>query len=109
MEKIEENLLFTRFGLCPDYKIMQVESEWVEYFEPPVLEYYHKSTDRIPDSVAYPVKTRLHLNTHYVELENGLSVSARFTVSHTIKMIFLQVSPLGEFGKVQQEMLKYYG
>jgi hypothetical protein len=107
---LKQDALFTHFGLCPEYKVMQTEGEWVEYYEPP--ENVRMALwDKLPEvSKIYPDKTRLHLNVHYVELDNGVSLSARFAVSHTIKTIFLQVSPIsGEFGKLSQEMLKYYG
>lgn len=99
MEKIEENLLFTRFGLCPDYKVMLVEGEWVEFYLPPGnLPLYSK----LPDTVIPINAVRLHLDTHLVEMENNITASARFAVSHENKIIFLQVTRLGEIGRMME-------
>jgi len=99
-----ENLLL-EFGLCPDYSVMQVEGEWVEYYEPPSPEdinvAFHAAIYK-PNEPLSVKRTRLHLNTHTVELTTGVILSANFAVSHTTKMIWLQVTPMGEFGRMTQ-------
>jgi hypothetical protein len=105
---LKQAILFTHFGLCPEYKIMEVEGEWVEFHTPPeIIPLWGKLPDT---SIPYIETSRLHLVTHLVEMSNGSTLSARFAVSHKNKIIFLQVSPIsGEFGKLSQEMMKYYG
>jgi hypothetical protein len=95
--EINREVLFSRFGLCPDYKVMIVEGEWVEFYAPPeMLPLWDNS------STPYVENTRLHLDTHLVETDRGITLSARFAVSHTNKMIFLQVSTTGEFGEIME-------
>lgn len=101
MENINkpEDFLFTTFGLCPDYKVMRTEGEWVEFYEP--HEDIATLWSKLPnDSIPYPKKIRLRLNTHLVELENGMTISAKFAVSHENKIIFILVTPVGEIGRL---------
>lgn len=96
-----EDFLFTKFGLCPDYKVMRTEGEWVEFYEP--REDIATLWSKLPNTaIPYPKRIRLHLDTHLVEMDNGLTVSARFAVSHEQKIIFLQISPIGEIGKIME-------
>jgi hypothetical protein len=96
---IDKEFLFSEFGLCPDYKIVQVDGEWVEFYEPSV-DFYSYSPRPQSDDLIFPKTVRLHLDNHLVEMKNGLTLSARFAVSHENKIIFLQVTPMGEFGNI---------
>ena len=104
----EQDMLFELFGLCPDYEVYKVEGEWVEYYEPtttnfkdvPTYDYHKSEYEKGVDSIFYPNSIRLHLNVHTVENEDGISIMARFAVSHPLKRIFLLVTPMGEFGRI---------
>jgi hypothetical protein len=101
--------LYTTFGLSSDYEIVFTEHDNVEYFEPP-QDIYKKSEsydftshDYYKDLVTTNFFTSsLHLDKHTVELETGSTVTAYFAVSHSIKTIFLKVTPVGEYGLIRQ-------
>jgi hypothetical protein len=112
MNNLQEEMetLYNHFGLCPDYKIVFTENYWVEYYEPPVNIYkqtptydYHKPEfESTLDVTFIPKSKRAHLNKHTVLTEDGFSISANFTVSHSTKTIFLKVSHMGEYGEIKQ-------
>ena len=109
--KEEMETLYTHFGLCPDYKIVFTEDYWVEYYDSPINTYkqtptydYHKPEfESTLDVTFIPKSKRVHLNKHTIFTEDGFSISANFAVSHSMRTIFLKISPLGEFG-----IMEYY-
>jgi len=110
MYDAEKEMLFEKFGLCPDYTVVYTDSDTIEYSKSPQEKYkkfttydYHKPEfEPGLDRMVYPEKASLHLDTHTVEMENGMKIHARFAVSHSERVIFLKVSPLGEFGRIEE-------
>ena len=99
----DKQLLYSIFGLCPDYQIVFTEEDYCEIYESPrttswwvrTFDYHKPKFEEEVDSIVYPDAYRLHLDKHTVELHNGSSVTANFAVSHANKMIFLKVSKVG--------------
>lgn len=99
-EGVDMKFLYSKFGLCPDYKIIATGEEWVEYYVPTDSSMTSQLGKFPEPAVPYKEKIRLHLNTHYVEVETGVTLRANFAVSHENKIIFLQVTPMGELGRM---------
>lgn len=100
--KREEDFLFTKFGLCPEYKVIRTEEEWVEFYDHNQNPWSYNPESALSEIKFYPTKIRLHLDTHLVEMPNNLTVAARFAVSHENKIIFLKVSRIGEIGRIME-------
>jgi hypothetical protein len=94
--------LFDSFGLCPEYKVVWVNGDYVSYHNPIPQDYSAISDNngKLSSIFEYNRKKR-HLDNHIVTLENGRSISACFTVAHELKTVFLKVSPIGEHIRIE--------
>jgi len=83
------SIIFEVFGLCPEYKIVWMKDEWIEFYESPQLSW------TMTDKVFTSGRVRLHLVEHQVKLDSGMVVAACFAVHHPMKTIYLRVLDFG--------------
>jgi len=97
----DKQLLYSIFGLCPDYQIVFTEEDYCEVYEPRTTKEKYRYMNALSlEEIIYPDAYRLHLDKHSVELHDGSIVTANFAVSHATKMIFLKISRNSEFGRI---------
>jgi hypothetical protein len=90
--KMDLSILFDSFGLCPEYKVVWVDGDYVSYYNPVFQDFSSVLNNEDGKSTFEYNRKEKYLDYHSAILENGKTVSARFTVAHELKTIFLKVS-----------------